>query len=147
MEAIFSYRHRHLSEADVGFIRELIAAHPKVSRRQLSTKLCQVWNWVQPNGALRDMVCRGLMLELHRAGLIKLPPIVKRPCNPLARRGAPRPVEVEASPLRARLSEIGPVELRQVRRTGEEGLFNSLLQQYHYLGYTQPVGEHLILLC
>jgi len=22
-------------------------------------------------------------------------------------------------------------------------LFNSLLQQHHYLGYTQPVGEHL----
>jgi PRTRC genetic system protein A len=33
--------------------------------------------------------------------------------------------------------------LHQVRRTPEEALFNSLLQQHHYLGYTQPVGEHL----
>jgi hypothetical protein len=33
--------------------------------------------------------------------------------------------------------------LRQVRRTPEEALFNSLLQQHHYLGYVQPVGEHL----
>jgi hypothetical protein len=41
------------------------------------------------------------------------------------------------------LAELGPIELRQVRRTGQEGLFNSLLQQHHYLGYTQPVGEHL----
>ena len=31
----------------------------------------------------------------------------------------------------------------QVRRTPDEGLFNSLLAQYHYLGYQQPVGEHL----
>ena len=30
-----------------------------------------------------------------------------------------------------------------MRRTPEEALFNSLLQQHHYLGYTQPVGEHL----
>jgi hypothetical protein len=30
-----------------------------------------------------------------------------------------------------------------VRRTAEEPLFNALLQQHHYLGYTQPVGEHL----
>jgi hypothetical protein len=31
----------------------------------------------------------------------------------------------------------------QVRRTPEEALFNSLMEQYHYLGYEQPVGEHL----
>jgi len=39
--------------------------------------------------------------------------------------------------------ELGPLEVRQVRRTPEEALFNSLLQEHHYLGYTQPVGEHL----
>ena len=30
-----------------------------------------------------------------------------------------------------------------MRRTLEEALFNSLLAQHHYLGYSQPVGEHL----
>jgi hypothetical protein len=143
MEAFFSYRHRRLTEPDIAFIRELIAAHPAASRRQLSTKLCQAWNWVQANGALRDMVCRGLMLELHRAGLIELPPIVKRPPNPLARRIRPVRVEVDTQPLHARLNEIGALRLCQVRRTPEEALFNSLLEQYHYLGYTQPVGEQL----
>jgi hypothetical protein len=143
MEAIFSYRHRRLTEPDIAFIRELIAEHPTASRRQLSTKLCQAWNWVQANGALRDMVCRGLMLELHRAGLIELPPVVKVPPNPLARRSAPVRIEVKTQPLQARLCEIQPLSLRQVRRTPEEALFNSLLEQYHYLGYTQPVGEHL----
>jgi Druantia protein DruA len=143
MEAIFSYRHRCLTEPDIAFIRELIAAHPAASRRQLSTKLCQAWNWVQANGALRDMVCRGLMLELHRAGLIELPPIVKRPPNPLARRIRPVRVEVDTQPLHARLNEIGALRLCQVRRTPEEALFNSLLERYHYLGYTQPVGEQL----
>ena len=33
--------------------------------------------------------------------------------------------------------------IRQVRRTPEEGLFDSLLAEHHYLGYTRPVGEHL----
>jgi hypothetical protein len=32
---------------------------------------------------------------------------------------------------------------QQVRRTGGEPLFNSLTQEHHYLGYEQPVGEHL----
>lgn len=143
MEPIFCYRHRSVSAEELAFIRQLIAEHPQASRRALSTKLCQAWNWVQPNGALRDMVCRGLMLELHRTGLIELPPVRRRPPNPLARRRAPAAVEVDAQSLQARLSEIGPVQLRQVRRTDEEALCNSLLEQHHYLGYTQPVGEHL----
>ena len=29
------------------------------------------------------------------------------------------------------LAELGEIELRQVRRTPEEGLFNSLVQQHH----------------
>jgi len=30
-----------------------------------------------------------------------------------------------------------------VRKGPDEKLFNSLIHQFHYLGYTQPVGEHL----
>src|SRR5574341_613721 len=46
-------------------------------------------------------------------------------------------------PISGALSELQPVELQQVRRTGDEPLFNSLMEQYHYLAYEQPVGEHL----
>jgi hypothetical protein len=41
------------------------------------------------------------------------------------------------------LQELRPVEIQQVRRTNDEPLFNSLMEQYHYLHYEQPVGEHL----
>ena len=58
------YRGRVLTTEDILYIRELIAAHPGESRRRLSQKLCQAWRWRQPNGALRDMVCRGLLLML-----------------------------------------------------------------------------------
>ena len=50
---------------------------------------------------------------------------------------------MDDTPLRVSLAELGPLQLRQVRRTPEEALFNSLLAQHHYLGYSQPVGEHL----
>jgi Domain of unknown function (DUF4338) len=143
MEPKLSYRHRAVSASDVAFIRALIAEHPGASRRELSRKLCTAWNWVQANGAPRDMVCRGLMLKLHREGLITLPPVRYVPPNPLAERGAPAVVSVDAQPLQASLAEIQPLELRQVRRTPDEALFNSLLAQHHYLGYTQPVGEQL----
>ncbi|UCC32528.1 MAG: DUF4338 domain-containing protein [Phycisphaerales bacterium] len=36
-----------------------------------------------------------------------------------------------------------PLDIRQVRRSSDESLFDSLIETHHYLGYTQPVGEHL----
>jgi len=143
MEALLRYRGRTVTAADVQFIKDLIVRHPGKSRRQLSAKLCEAWDWRQSNGMLRDMVCRGLMLALWRAGHIELPEIRKRPCNPLIARVRPPVMEVDRTLLCASLRDLGPLEFRQVRRTPEEGLFNSLLQQHHYLGYTQPVGEHL----
>jgi hypothetical protein len=142
-EQRLSHRHRVITGDDLVFIRQLIAEHPGSSRRELSKKLCQAWGWVQPNGALRDMVCRSMMLKLHREGHIELPPVRCVPRNPLAQRAAVGLVEVDQAPLSTSLGELGAIELRQVRRTSEEALFNSLLQQHHYLGYTQPVGEHL----
>ena len=143
MEAVFTYRHRVLSEADVVFIRQLIAQHPELSRRRLARKLCEAWQWVQPNGRVRDMVCRGLMLALHRRGRIELPPVRRVMPNPLAQRRRPVLVPVDTTPLCASLAQIQPLQFRQVRRTPEEALFNSLIEQYHYLKHVQPVGEHL----
>ena len=143
MNTLTAYRGRVVTEADVTSIREIIASHPALSRRALSKKVCEAWNWVQPNGQPRDMVCRGLMLILHRAGHIELPPLQKTPPNPLARRARPPVAEVERAPLACSLRELRPLELEQVRRTPREPLFNSLLEHHHYLGYTQPVGEQL----
>jgi hypothetical protein len=146
MQATLSYRHRVITDADVAFVRQLIAENPQCSRSALSFKLCKAWNWVQPNGALRDMVCRGMMLMLHRQGLIELPP-VRHPGRISLMQGRdrdkPEAVIIEQTPLSMSLAELGPLQFRQVRRTPEEALFNSLLQQHHYLGYSQPVGEHL----
>jgi hypothetical protein len=143
MDVRLTYRGRVVTDADVAFIGQLIAAHPTASRRALSKELCAAWNWVQPNGALRDMVCRGLMLALHRAGHIQLPPLRRVPLNPLAKRGRPAVVSIDDTPLQDTLGAAGPLEFRLVRRTSDEPLFNGLIEQHHYLGYTQPVGEHL----
>jgi hypothetical protein len=147
METELKYRGRTFTVTDIEFIRRLIAENPGLSRRALSAKLCEAWDWRQTNGMLCDMVCRGLMLQLHREGRIELPPVRWVNPNPLARRNPqrnrPAPVLVDQRPLECTLAAIRPLEFQQVRRTAEERLFNGLLDQYHYLGYTQPVGEHL----
>ncbi len=147
METVLRYRGRAVTTVDAQFIRELIAAHSRESRRRLSQRLCEAWDWRQANGSLRDMVARGLMLALHRGGHIELPAVRRRLHNPLAARQVarrrPHPVEVDRTPLRTSLRELGPLTFCQVRRTPQEALFNWLIESEHYLGYTRAVGEHL----
>lgn len=139
----WKYRGRQVSNEDILYVRELIAADPQQSRRTLSKKLCEAWQWRQPNGELRDMVCRGLLLMLDRAGAIRLPAVNYVRHNPLASRARPAPVLLDTTPIQGRLTDLQPLEFEQVRRTGDEPLFNSLMEEHHYLGYEQPVGEHL----
>jgi hypothetical protein len=143
MAAAWQYRGRVLSAEDIVFIQQLIGEYPDASRRALSAKLCEAWQWKQSNGAPRDMVCRGLLLMLHRAGAIELPPVRYTPPNPLAKRQPPVAVLIDTTPIQERLSQLQPIEFQQVRRTGDEALFNSLMEQHHYLRYEQPVGEQL----
>jgi len=83
-----------------------------------------------------------MMLALDRAGHIELPPVRCRPPNPLAKRSKPAPVDVDTTPIRTDLAGLGPLDMRQVRRSDDEPLFNGLIEAHHYLGYVQPVGEH-----
>jgi hypothetical protein len=89
------------------------------------------------------MVCRGLMLALHRAGHIQLPAPRLTPVNPLLHRPRPAVVEIDRTPLHTSLPALGRLSFHQVRRTPQERVLNSLIEQHHYLGYTQPVGEQL----
>ena len=139
----FRYRGREISAEDILYIRALIERYAGESRRRLSVRLCEAWQWRQANGALRDMVCRGLLLMLERAGQITLPPVSYVRHNPLSRRARPEPVLIDATSIEGPLFKLQPLELEQVRRTAQGPLFNSLMEEHHYLGYEQPVGEHL----
>ncbi len=65
----------------------------------LSVMLCEAWRWKQTNGALRDMICRGLLLMLHRAGEIELPPVRRISLNPFVRRERPGPMLLDTTPI------------------------------------------------
>ncbi len=142
---ILRYRGRTITQGDITFLRRLIAESPGHSRRKLSECVCDAWGWVQQNGARRDMVCRSLMLLLHRAGHIELPPARVQVLNNvvLKRRPAPAPADLDRSPIETSFADLGPLEWRQVRRTPDEGLFHALLAEHHYLGSIRSVGEHL----
>jgi hypothetical protein len=141
---VLRYRGREVSSDDVERVKRLIASTPGISRRALSFRVCETWGWTQPNGVPCDALCRALMLQLHRAGHITLPAsrwAADRP--PMPRRKPIPPVDSLRDPIIAPLRDLGPLEIRQVRRTKDEDLVHSLVEYHHYLRYTRPVGEHL----
>jgi hypothetical protein len=90
------------------------------------------------------MVCRSLLLALHRAGHLTLP--AKRcapPNNAIAHRRLAARATYDTTPIAGAVAALGPLTVRLVRRTADETLFAQLLHDHHYLGYSRPVGEHL----
>ena len=141
---VWRYRGQTIDRDQISFLREFIREHPHSSRWKLSRQLCEALGWKQANGALRDVVCRGLMLMLARAGEIELPPVRRRI---LGQRRTARPrreaILIDTTPLKMPLGALGAIEIQLVRRTADEPLFESLMEEFHYLRYEQPVGEHL----
>jgi hypothetical protein len=143
MSVVLKHHGQVVTEEEVADIRALIAERATWTRRSLSIALCERRGWVQENGVPRDAVCRALLLALHRAGHIELPP-PRWACREPWRRVRPARVEVASDPIEGTLREVGPIELGRVApRTAGEATVKSLLQEHHYLGYTTPVGERM----
>jgi hypothetical protein len=143
MEEWIRYRGKNYTLREINEIREILIAYRDRSRRFISAEICRRWGWKQANGVLKDMICRGLLLQLEARGFIELPPRKKNPLNPLSRHQKPEIVEVDQTPRVGKLSDLRPIELVVVRRTPLERLYRSLIEEHHYLGYRRPVGEHL----
>ena len=134
-------RKRTITSADIEFIQTTIYNNWNQSRTQISKILCQKWNWAQPNGRLKDMACREVLLTLYRKNLINYPPGNHDGRNKKRNRSIPL-ANINETPLIVKLTDLDPVELKLVRNTELEPLYNSLVQEYHYLGYRQIVGNH-----
>jgi len=134
---------RDLTETDIGFICQLIADNPDFSRRRLSIALCEAWQWRNARGDLKDMASRSLLVKLHDRGAIMLPARRRIPSNRMAQRQITL-VAHDTTPIAASLKALRPLKVVVVRTHSEhEGLYNTLLSTYHYLGYTSAVGENM----
>jgi hypothetical protein len=139
----FLIRGRVVNWDDIVMIRSLIKGHYFKGRTFIANELCRIWNWRQPNGSLKQMACSELLLRLQKKGLIELP---KRKTDTYKGKRFRKPPPVPnhpKEPIEGSIKEVGEIKIRMVRHTDLEPLYNGLIQQYHYLGYCQIVGEHL----
>ena len=78
---------RDFSQEEMEWIQALVA-RSSFNRYQLSLRVCEHLNWVNPAGQLKGMSCRVAMLRMERAGLIRLPKPVHRNSNGSVRASA-----------------------------------------------------------
>jgi hypothetical protein len=137
---------RTLSGDDLAVVRALIAEHPDWHRTALSRYLCELWNWRNGAGRLKDMAARTLLLKLHARGLIELPRPQRRTRRPCAQ--APSIFQAELlpwtpSPIHRSLASLQPVSLELAHTNGSRRRVRQLLAQYHYRGFNGAVGENV----
>jgi hypothetical protein len=125
----------------LSWISEVVASEPLLSRSALSRRLCEQLGWRDGRGRLKQMSARVALLQLHRRGLVTLPPSQGAVAGAIEVGG----VSGEAPALSLRLAELGPVELVLIA-DGDRALsriWRGLLERHHPLGSGPLCGAQL----
>ena len=143
MEKSLVMQGRSIGPAELEQVRGLLAARPDWSRYRLSCELCQVWNWRNQVGQIKDMAARSLLLKLEERGWVALPARRRLSPNRMRHkqiRRVPHPTDL----IIGSLSQLRPLQIQELSQHPEaQPLFDWLLHHYHYLGYTSVVGQNV----
>jgi len=134
------YCGREFTPDELGQIQSLIKHNPGFNRTRLSTEVCQIFQWLKPDGKLKDMSCRVAMLRMDKDGLIKLPPSTrtKKPVRTILFTSATAPQD----PLICPVNQLPELQLHMVTKISS-ALWNEYIQRYHYLGHSPLPGAQL----
>ena len=139
---MITIHHLEFTETLMARITETIKGEPRISRRQLSQRICEWMNWRSPNGKLREVSCRKALVALHRRKLIELPD-----CGDYAfHTRRVRPPELPSLfPVDCSLAELGPVDLIPIRSASSKNsrIWNALFDSFHYLRSGPLCGAQL----
>jgi len=131
---------RETTYEDIMLVQKLIAANPDWHRTRLSKELCELWNWYNSNGQIKDMACRTFLLKLEQRGYLTLP-VRRRPGGSSYQQSIPK-VPHSTDLILGKLKSVAPVTIKQVDKTCLD-LFKCLINQYHYLGFSGTVGQNM----
>jgi hypothetical protein len=136
------YCGREFTESELRMIRQIIAEDPNRTRTDISHLLCRTFNWYKPDGGLKDMSCRVVLLRMQKDGLIRLPP--PRTKNGNGTRYERRTAAAEPGlPIVVDSESFVELHLNVVATRKESALWNEYIARYHYLGYNALPGAQL----
>lgn len=133
---------RKFDAVEIDTIRNIIKNAEPPLRSQIAREVCEQLDWRNVKGELKAMSCRVALLRMHRRGDITLPAPRNGNGNgkPLSRQQVHVPSQ---KTLDCPVNELTQLELVFVNSRQESALWNSLIENYHYLGYRPLPGAQL----
>lgn len=131
---------REFSETDLATVQTVVATESlRMSRTQLSLRICDLLEWRKPNGTPKDQSCRQALLQMQDEGLVHLPD-----ARPSSRPGR-RPFAFVTEPGSPVTGPAGALDLSfdLVASKNESLIWGDFVERYHYLGYRSLAGAQL----
>jgi len=144
-DKLYIFRGREFSLSEIEIIKQVIEDNQGKSRRHISKRICEVINWRQFNGKLKDAACREVLRRMNEAGIIDLPRLRLNPSQK-SRRPKDRWKEIfkeRKEPIEESLSNLGKIRLQMAGSSTEKRFWDYLIDKYHYLGYGKPIGKQI----
>lgn len=133
---------QRIDDTIIARIEAIIEKNRNAKRGALSRQICEQLKWRSRNGRLREVSCRKVLAQLHREGKIRL---ADAGAFPVRR----RKVELEQvgpeGVSEGVLKDFQPIELVAIGSGDREasGIWNELMERYHYLGSGPLCGAQL----
>ena len=134
---------RIFSPDEINLIQNIVQEKYHTNRCEISRTICKRLNWFSENGKPKAWVCRELMIQLERDGLITLPQPQLRSFN----RFKKKKVQINFTPpqevYEGKLGKFSKPEIHKVSTSKDNTFWEYMVGEYHYLGYKGVMGRFL----
>ena len=134
---------RSFGAEQLAIVRQQVRLAQPASRAEVARRVCAALQWRSPGGGDARMSTRVALLRLHRLGLIALPPPRSRRNNENRCLGTTPAAAPAPPPVSCRADQLGGLRLHPVGTREDARQYRTLLQQYHYLGYSATAGAQV----
>jgi hypothetical protein len=141
---------RVFSTSDIQLITEITIDFPSLSLEELSRTICELLDWKRPNGRLKSLECRQMLVSLGNQGLLTVPETLNRGLKgprvvTLTGQSAARVTEESATPtISDAAASLEPLTLKLVKgRSSDSRQWRELIARHHYIGWRPHVGANL----
>ena len=123
-------------------VKEEVQSGYCISRAEIARRVCNRLSWYNLLGQPKLMSCRVELLRLERLGLIELP--APRTRNGNGKGLVRQKIKLsQRSELRTDIRNLSGLRIDRVRSRKESAYWNSLIDEYHYLGYKPVPGAQV----
>ena len=134
---------RTLTGDEVDQIKEIVSTCKGISRTELASTVCELFDWKRPTGRLKTVECRQFLEHLQAQGVLDLPD--RKAGRPKGAKVTVKRTEKGQSSgiIDGNVKDFRPLMLRKVTTKAQRELWYEYVDRYHYLGYQLPFGAQL----